>query len=151
MKSRRRVNSAVRLQSLTMRLEGDNSLLELERSELGSPDMPGDRDVLLNVTARVASYSAADQAWIVDTELNRFIAELRDLEARRQGQATLSGALADDLRLEFYSTDSLGHPAVRGHLGFNNPNGFLLQLRFGFDFESDRLPALLRFFETLRD
>jgi len=134
-----------------MRLEGDNSLLELERSELGPTGTPSDRDVLLNVTARVAGYSAADQAWVTDTDLNRFIGELRTLEARRKGQATLSGASPDDLRLEFYSTDLLGHAAVRGHLGWNNAKGFLLQLRFGFDFEPDRLPAMLQFFETLRD
>jgi len=55
-----------------MRLEGDNSLLEIERCELGSPGTPSDRDVLLNITARVAGYSAADQAWITDTDLNGF-------------------------------------------------------------------------------
>ena len=46
-----------------MRLEGDNSFLELERSELGPQSTPADDDVLLNVTARVAGYSAADQSF----------------------------------------------------------------------------------------
>jgi hypothetical protein len=86
-----------------MRIDGDDSFPELERSDLGPPSTPPDRDVLLN-----------------------------------------------DLRLEFHAVDSLGHMAVRGHLGWNHPQGFPLQLRFGFHFEPDRLPALLRFFETIR-
>jgi hypothetical protein len=133
-----------------MKLEGDNSFLELDRSKLGQLHTPSDEDVLLNVTARCAGYSAADQAWVVGRDLDRFVTELRNLEARRQGQATLAGASPDDLKLEFYSSDSLGHMAVRGHLGWNHPHGFLLQLQFGFNFEPDRLPALLRYFETIR-
>jgi hypothetical protein len=133
-----------------MRLEGDDSFLELDRSELGAPGTPSDRDVLLNVTARASGYSASDQAWVVERDLDRFVTELRNLESRRQGHATLAGASPDDLRLEFYSTDSLGHMAVRGHLGWNNPKGFLLQLRFGFDFEPAHVPTLVRYFETIR-
>jgi hypothetical protein len=87
---------------------------------------------------------------VVASDLDRFVTELRRLDGRRQGQATLSGASPEDLRLQFYSTDSLGHMAIRGHLGWNNPYGFLLQLQFGFAFEPDRLPSLLKYFETIR-
>ena len=132
-----------------MRLEGDNSFLDLDRAELGPHGTPGDRDVLFNITANVSNYSAADQAWVAERDLDRFVEALRKLEAGRQGEAILMGASTDDLRLEFHSTDSLGHMAVRGHVGCNHPNGFLLQLLFGFNFEPDLLPSLLRFFETI--
>jgi acetyl esterase/lipase len=89
-----------------MKLDGDSAFLELDRSELGSPETPADQDVLLNVTVQVGSYSAADQCWIAANDLKRFLSELRELEASRQGQAVLLGASLDDLRLEFYSTDS---------------------------------------------
>jgi hypothetical protein len=134
-----------------MRLEGDNSFLELDRSELGPPGTPGDRDVLFNITANVSGYTAADQAWVAELDLDRFVEELRDLEACREGEAVLMGASPDDLRLEFQSTDSIGHMAVRGHVGWNHPSGFLLQLRFGFNFEPDLLPRLLQYFETIRE
>jgi hypothetical protein len=134
-----------------MRIEGDGSLLELDRSELGPPGTPGDRDVLLNISVRVSGYSAADQAWAVERDLDRFVEELRHLERKRQGQAVLTGASPDDLRLEFHSTDSAGHMAVRGYVGWNHPSGFLLQLQFGFDFEPDLLPGLVRYFETIRN
>jgi len=132
-----------------IRIEGDNSFLELDRSELGPPGTPGDRDVLFNIGANVSGYAAVDQAWVAEHDLDRFVEELRDLEQRRKGNAVLAGASPDDLRLEFHSTDSIGHMAVRGHVGWNHPSGFLLQLKFGFSFEPDLLPKLLRYFETV--
>jgi hypothetical protein len=130
-----------------MKLEGDSASVEFDRSLGGDRT---DRDVLLNITVQASGYSAADQCWIAANDFDRFLWQLRKLETRRQGQAILVGALPDDLRLEFYSTDSLGHMAMKGHIGWQKSDGFLLQLKFGFGFEPDRLPSLLAYFETLR-
>jgi hypothetical protein len=62
-----------------IRLEGDNSFLELNRSELVPPGTPDDRDVLLNISVGVSGYSAADQAWVPERDLDRFVEELRHL------------------------------------------------------------------------
>ena len=132
-----------------MRLDGDAAFLELERSELGSTENPTDANVLLNVTVQVGSYSGADQCWISANDLKRFLIELRALEARRQGQAVLSGASPDELRLEFYSIDSVGHMGIKGHLGWTRSEEFPLQLKFGFEFGPDRLRLLLEYFETI--
>ena len=132
-----------------MKLEGDSGFLELEKSEVGAPDDPPDHDLLLNITVKVYSYSAADQCWIAANDVKRFLLELRKLESRRQGQAVLLGASPDDLRLEFYSTDSLGHMAVKGYVGWQKSEEFPLQLKFGFAFEPDRLLLLLEYFETI--
>src|SRR5579864_4304240 len=127
-----------------MKLIGKEGFLELERSETGQRGTPGESDILLNVTVEVSSYSAADQSWVIADEWHRFLNELTTLEERRQGVSGVEGASRDDLRLEFYSTDSAGHMAVRGHLGWHKPDGHLLQLRFGFSFEPDLLPAAVR-------
>jgi hypothetical protein len=71
-------------------------------------------------------YSAADQAWVTDTDLNRFIANCAPWRRVEQGQATLSGASPDDLRLEFYSTIYLVMRRFVDILA-NNAKGFLLQ------------------------
>ena len=127
-----------------MRLIGSEGFLELERSETGERGRPGESDILLNVTVEVSSYSAADQSWVVADEWASFLTELRKLDERRQGRAVVEGASRDDLRLEFYSTDSAGHLAVRGHLGWRKPDGHVLELRFGFSFEPDLLPSVVR-------
>jgi hypothetical protein len=127
-----------------MRLIGREGLLELQSSVAGAQDTPGESDILLNVTVEASSYSAADQSWVVADEWDRFLTELATLDERRQGRAFVEGASPDDLRLEFYSTDSVGHMAVKGHLGWRKPDGHLLQLRFGFSFERDLLPSVVR-------
>ncbi len=132
-----------------MKIQGDSGFLELEQSEVGASHDPPDHDLLLNVTVKVSSYSAADQCWIATNDVERFLLELRQLESRRHGQAVLLGASPDDLRLEFYSTDSLGHMAVKGYVGWQKSEEFPLQLMFGFAFEADRLPPLLEYFETI--
>lgn len=133
-----------------MRLDGEEGFLELERSELGESGAPPDEDVLLNVTVQASSYSAADQSWIVGRDWDHFLSELQSLDDLRQGRAVLEGASPEDFRLEFYSTDSAGHMAVRGHLGWQKSNGHFLQLQFGFSFEPDRLPQFARGLKTLR-
>ena len=132
-----------------MKLEGDSAFLDLERAELGTAGAPVDRDVLLNVTVKVSNYSAADQCWIAESDLRRFVLQLRELESRRQGQAVLVGANSDDLQLEFHSTDSSGHMAVKGHIGWERTEGLPVQLSFGFAFAPDRLHSLLEYFENI--
>jgi hypothetical protein len=127
-----------------MRLVGGEGLLELERSETGERGTPGESDILLNVTVEVSSYSATDQSWVVADEWNGFLGQLRELEERRQGRAIVEGASRDDLRLEFYSTDSAGHMAIKGHVGWHKPDGHFLELRFGFSFEPDLLPNVVQ-------
>jgi hypothetical protein len=126
-----------------MRIDGEGAYLELERSELGPAGTSGESDLLVNVTVDVRGFSAADQSWIVDSNWNRFLAELRQLEATRQGRAVLQGASTDELRLEFLSLDRLGHMGVRGLVKRRHVNGFDLGLEFGFSFEPDRLPEIL--------
>jgi len=133
-----------------MKLIGKEGFLELERSDLGGPGTPGESDLLLNVTVEASSYSAADQSWVVANEWDKFLAELTRLDKRRQGRAVVEGASRDDLRLEFYSTDSAGHLAVQGHLGWHKPDGHVLQLMFGFSFEPDLLPTVVRELRALR-
>ena len=127
-----------------MKLIGKEGFLELELSETGERGTPGESDILLSVKVEASSYSAADQSWVVAEEWDRFLTELTTLEERRQGRAVLEGASPDDLRLEFYSSDSAGHMAVQGHLGWNKPDGHVLRLRFGFSFEPDLLPTAVR-------
>jgi hypothetical protein len=133
-----------------MKLIGKEGFLELELSEVGERGTPGESDTLLSVTVEASSYSAADQSWVLADEWNRFLAELTTLNERRQGRAVVEGASRDDLRLEFYSTDSAGHMAVRGHVGWHKPDGHVLQLRFGFSFEPDLLPTVVRELRDLR-
>jgi hypothetical protein len=127
-----------------MKLIGSDGFLELERSLVGGPDSPPDPDILLNVTVQVGGYSAADQSWVTGDAWDGFLTDLKKLDEQRQGLAIVEGASPDDLRLEFYSTDSAGHMAVKGHLGWCKPDGHVLGMKFAFSFEPDLLPNLVQ-------
>ena len=88
-----------------MKLRGNNGTLVLDRSELGAADTQADEDVLLNVTVDVSGFGAMDQSWVTAKAWAGFLGELRALEQRRQGRATLVAASPEDLQLEFFSTD----------------------------------------------
>jgi hypothetical protein len=126
-----------------VKVSGDSGWLVLERAEVGPPGTPADTDLLLNVSAEVGGFSAADQNWVTGPAWSGFLAEFGQLEARRQGRATLVGASPEDLQLEFFSTDRAGHMAVRGLVRRLTADYFELRLGFGFAFAPDELPRLL--------
>jgi hypothetical protein len=126
-----------------VKLSGDGGWLELEKSDLGPPGTPGDGDILLNVTAEVSGFSAADQSWVTGPAWAGFLTDLARLETNRKGRATLLAASPEDLQLAFFSTDRAGHMALRGQIRRMTPDRFDLRLGFGFAFAPDELPRIL--------
>jgi len=131
-------------------VQGDHDqFLEITRSAFGEPGTPAAGDLLLSIAIQVGGYSAADQAWVPADAWHEFLSQLRELEKRRRGEAKLEGASPRDLRLTFRSTDTLGHMALTGHIGWDAPGGFSRRLEFGFPFDPGFLPALVRDFQAL--
>ena len=126
-----------------VRIDGVTGYLELERCELGSGN-PADTDVLLNVTVRVRGFAAEVQAWVLGAEWAQFVSDLRRLERDRRGRATVEGMSPDEFRMEVFSTDPAGHMALTGTVRRPHVEGFTLALEFGFAFEPDLLPQIVR-------
>lgn len=130
---------------IDVELRGDQGRrLSIERSDLGPPGTPGDRDLLLGVSVSVGGYSATDQAWVVEEDWAGFMSQLRRLERSRQGRAALHGASPGDLELVFAAVDRAGHMAVTGSLGWRSPDGFSQRLEFGFGFDPGLLATVVR-------
>jgi hypothetical protein len=138
------------MERAAVELQGDNGqLLVIERSSFGPSGTPADEDLLLNVSVKVGAYSAADQVWVLASNWRVFMAELRELERLRQGHASLEGPGPRDMKLIFQATDSWGHTAVSGFLGWDAPDGFAQRLEFGFPFDAGMLATLVQQFEAL--
>jgi hypothetical protein len=135
----------------TARISSEDGSIELERAEFGPPDTPSDDDILLNISVRVRGYSALDQAWVLGSDWGEFLKQMAEVDRTRRGRARVEGASPDDLELEVYSTDSIGHFAVRGHVGRHSPDGHRLRLEFDFSFEPDRLPYIVAGLRELAD
>jgi hypothetical protein len=73
--------------------------------------------VRVRVSALSAVLTAEAMCWVALPALIRFAEQLRVLEERRQGSATLESMSPNELRLEIRITDKAGHVAVAGQVG----------------------------------
>ena len=112
--------------------------------------MPGDEDLLLNITVKVGGYSAIDQVWVIGAYWRGFMSELRELERLRKGKATLEGVSPEVLKLVFMTTGRARHLAVSGFIGWRDSyNGYYQKLEFGFPFDAGMLQNVLQELEFL--
>ena len=128
-----------------MRIDGiDGQSIEIELSERGPDDTPGQDDLLLNVTVDLGGYSATEQSWVVFDDWQSFMQQMRQLEERRRGQAMLVGASPRELEVTFRVTDLAGHMTVAGWVGREGARGFVRRLEFGFEFDPGLLGDVAR-------
>src|SRR4051794_5599790 len=101
-----------------MELREDDHSLEVLRVEAVPAALPAGGDLRLSVRVCSAGFAGSSSAvWADAGSFRRFLAELRQLEARRQGAARLEALAApDEFWLEFRSIDRAGHLAVFGRL-----------------------------------
>jgi len=140
-----------------MLVRDGEDFLELDATEQVPAELPSTGDTRFAVRVRVSGknivFTAETWAWVDARVLAAFSSQLRELEARRQGSATLESMSWDELKLEVCSTDRAGHVAACGQVGHwcHGADG---QARwsvvgFGIPFCPTELPALVREFEGL--
>src|SRR5262249_53666446 len=102
-------------------------------------DLPSAGDVELSVEVASEHFSGQGFAWIASPALAAFLAQLRELETKRQGEATIEGLSPEEFRLRIWSVDRRGHMAVGGlvtkrvHKGEGSPYHHAVE--FGFEFD----------------
>ena len=82
--------------------------------------------------------------WILRQVWIDFCEQLTRLEAERRGSATVESMSPKELRLTIRSTDSAGHMAVDGQIGYRGVFGETLLLFAPIDFDPSVLPQLVR-------
>jgi hypothetical protein len=112
-------------------------------------------DVELSVEVSSQQFSGCGFAWVAASAFATFVGQLRELEKRRQGEATLVGLSPEEFRLRIWSVDRRGHLAVGGlvtkrvHLGQAGPYDHALE--FGFEFDPTLLPRVLVDFQAIAE
>jgi hypothetical protein len=93
--------------------------------------------------------------WFAALALAAFLAQLRELEARRQGEAMIEGLSPGEFRLRLWSVDRRGHLAVGGLVTKLVPKGEANQYRhaveYGFEFDPTLLPRVLAGFQAIAE
>ncbi|MBE9182755.1 hypothetical protein IQ268_29915 [Oculatella sp. LEGE 06141] len=129
--------------------ERDN-FLEMIATERIPDHFPTPGDTRFEIS--VQSFGFAGQAWMwVDLQsLRSFVNQLQELEKQRQGEAELSSMSPGQFWLRIFSTDSLGHMALVGHLS-GHLSRFKHELKFGFSFDPSALPSIVKDFQAIAD
>jgi hypothetical protein len=115
-----------------------NDYLSIERA-----DSPGD-DIALIVNVRSRGFTGRNDTWISRAAWLEFCEQLSTLEAHRQGEAVVESISPKELRLIFRSTDSAGHMAVEGFVGYRGTYGEVLLAFSPMSFDPSILPELVR-------
>jgi hypothetical protein len=127
--------------------EGENEI-EIVAVDHVPRHLPMHGDVELSVAVSSNKFAGQGFAWVEGSSLARFLDELRLLENRRQGSATLEGMSPDEFRLQIWSVDRRGHVAIGGMIVQQIFKGeaaapYRHSLEFGFEFDPTALPKVL--------
>ena len=132
--------------------EGQNCVT-IEPVDRVPADLPSAGDVELSVEVASEQFSGHGFAWIAAPAMAAFLNQLRDLEAKRQGEATIEGLSPGEFRLRLWPVDRRGHMAVGGlvtkriHKGEGSP--YRHAVEFGFEFDPTLLPKVLADFQAI--
>jgi hypothetical protein len=136
-----------------MEIREGHNCITIEAVDRVPVDLPSAGDVELSVVVSSQQFGGHGFAWVAAPALAVFLAQLRQLEARRQGEATLEGLSPEELRLRIWSVDRRGHMAVGGlvaklvHHGEGGPYRHVVQ--FGFEFDPTLLPRVVTGFHAI--
>ena len=101
-----------------MLIQDGSTRLEISILEVVPAGRPDVGDVRLSVALAAGTFRGRnDSVWVTRSEWHRFLADLGNLERRRQGQARLTSMSPANLELCVHATDRAGHMAVEGFVG----------------------------------
>ena len=130
--------------------EGDNCVT-IEVVERVPSHLPTAGDIELSLKVNSEKFSGQSIVWIGSPDFATFLVQLRQLEAKRQGEAVIEGLSPENIRFRLRAIDRRGHMAVDGmiaklaHMG----NPYRHSMEFGFEFDPTLLPKVLAGFEEL--
>jgi hypothetical protein len=123
--------------------EGNDSI-EIAATERVPSHLPCAGDTRLAISVQAGGFSGQGWAWVDAARLEAFIARLRELEARRQGDAEVASLSPGQFWLRIAATDRAGHMVLAGRLSHGQQ-----ALSFGFEFCPSVLPAVIQGFTAM--
>ena len=135
-----------------MRIGSHAEYVEIEELERIPEDMPCAGDVNVSVALSFREFSGSyDGVWLELTQMERFISDLKRLDDKRRGSATISSLSPDEFTLEIRSSDATGHMEIEAHLHrhqCSGPRYWPICLKGGFEVQPDNIVQLLSLFKT---
>lgn len=127
-----------------------NNCITIEPVDRVAAHLPCAGDVEISVAVVSEQFSGQSTAWIAAPAMADFLVQLRELEKRRQGEATIEGLSPEEFRLRLWSTNRRGHMAVAGLVAKQIYDGpFRHAVEFGFVLDPTSLPGILDGFQAI--
>jgi len=104
---------------------------------------PPSDDLRLLVEVRCPGFTGRIDTWVLREAWIAFAEGLAALDERRQGEAIVESITPQEFRLVVRSTDSAGHMAIEGLLGYRGVHGETLLTFSPMSFDPSSLPALV--------
>ncbi len=148
-------NDQLAAQGESMEIREGHNCVIIEAMDRVPADLPSAGDVRLSVEVASEQFGGRGSTWVAAPALAAFLAELRELEARRQGEATIEGLSPGEFRLRLWSVDHSGHMAVGGlvtklvHKRWGCP--YRHAVEFAFEFDPTLLPRVLVAFQAIAE
>ncbi|MBI1832005.1 MAG: hypothetical protein HYR84_11205 [Planctomycetes bacterium] len=126
--------------------DGEHSV-KIEVVDRAASHLPARGDVKFSVAVSSHGFTGQAFAWVASTTLAAFMQELRELDRRRQGSASLEGMSPGEFHLCIWSIDRRGHLAIRGSIANQRREGesgpYRHSVEFNFEFDPTCLPKIL--------
>ena len=123
-------------------LKNENCSLEIV-FDVQVNDLPSNGDVYVSIKVESNGFSGTNDLWVLAAEFKEFYHDLKLLEEKRKGSATLNSISPNELNMKIFSIDSLGHMAVKGQTGYTI-DGFKHSITFGFEFDPHYLTEAIK-------
>jgi hypothetical protein len=136
-----------RARTVTVKIESldRKSFIVLRFEERGDDRLPSRR---LAIESQLGDFSGHyDHVWVEQAQLERFVAEVKQLERTRRGSAALEAMSPEELLLRINVIDVTGRVAVTVQLrrqGYVGQKHQRFGVEGGFELEPSTLPALVR-------
>jgi hypothetical protein len=105
---------------------------------------PSDDDIRVGVDVRCRGFTGHIDTWILQEAWLAFCEQLAVLQEHRQGEAVVESISPREFRLVVRSTDSTGHMAIEGLVGYRGVHGETLLTFSPMSFDPSKLPTLVR-------
>jgi hypothetical protein len=137
-----------------MKIENEDSFIRFEDSF--KDNLTNDIGCLYVEVFSKGFGGSTESVWFSEKDVKPFLEQIQELDKTRKGSANLlnmsSGSDANPLDFTIFSTDSLGHLAIRAtlrKLAYLSNFADILKVSVSFEIEPNLLPSIIRDFKKL--